>query len=314
MFYYFEFTSNPKIQRNYTVTRNTIWEITEQEHLLIFIVEGFCQFSYRGETRIVHQGDVVYIPANQSYVRKSVDNTLCTMTYIHFLTADAVTEASAQELGRHVAEQRKLLDNYILSSNAKAITAQPSYIYLQTFYTEANTEKLSEQLGIINSLSTKRLLMTNLLFSASLCNILALLSQHTIDKVISNVKLYDMPEIPSKLKRAISYITMHYSEQITLEDLANHCSISKQQLIRYFNNAFHTTPVNYITDFKLSRAKELLFYHPDISIKEIAAELGFDNQHYFSRVFTKKNGETPSQYRNRTVNFKEPEMGMHQKK
>ena len=51
-----------------------------------------------------------------------------------------------------------------------------------------------------------------------------------------------------------------------------------------------------------------------VTIKEIAAELGFDNQHYFSRVFMKKNGETPSQYRNRTVNFKEPELGMHQNK
>lgn len=314
MFYYFELNAYPRVQRNYSVTRNTVWEITEQEHLLIFIEDGFCQFSCGGETRIVNKGDIVYIPANQSYVRKTVDNTLCSMTYVHFLTTDAVIETSAHTMAQHAVEQKKLLDNYILSSDTRSISEQPAYVYLQTFLTGAFDEAVQEQLGIIFSLSTKRLLVTNLQLGAALCSILALLSQRTIEHVISNMKSRDIPEIPPKLKRAVSYIAMHYSEPITLEELSAHCNISKQQLIRYFNNAFHTTPINYITDFKLSRAKELLFYHPDISIKEIAAELGFDNQHYFSRVFMKKNGETPSQYRNRTVNFKEPELGMHQNK
>lgn len=314
MFYSFELTANPRIRRNYGVTRNTVWEITEQEHLLIFIEDGFCQFSCGGETRQVNKGDVVYIPANQPYIRKTINNTLCSMTYIHFDTADTVAEISAHAMAQRAVEQKKLLDNYILSSDTRAISEQPSHVYLQTFLAGALDGAVEEQLGIISSLSTRRLLITNLQLGAALCNILALLSQKTIEHVISNMKSHDIPEIPAKLKRAVSYIAMHYSEPITLEELSAHCNISKQQLIRYFNNAFHTTPINYITDFKLSRAKELLFYHPDISIKEIAAELGFDNQHYFSRVFTKKNGETPSQYRSRTINYKSPELGMHQNK
>lgn len=314
MFYYFELTAYPRVYRNYRVTRNTVWGITEQEHLLIFIEEGSCQFSCDGKSRIVNKGDIVYIPENQPYVRKSINNTFCTMTYVHFRTTDTITATSEHSITPHVLEQKKLLDNYILSGDTRSISEQPSYVYLQTFLTNTFNESLQEQLDRIFSLSTKRQLTTNLQISIALCNILMQLSQKIIEHTISNTQFSDVPEISPKLKKAVSYIAMHYSEPITLETLSAHCNISKQQLIRYFNNAFHTTPINYITEFKLSRAKELLFYHPDISIKEIAEELGFDNQHYFSRVFTKKNGETPSQYRNRTVNFCDLKLGMHKNK
>lgn len=314
MFHYFELTAYPRIYRNYSVTRNTTWGITEPEHLLIFIEEGFCQFSCAGETRIVNKGDIVYIPENQPYVRKSIDNTFCTMTYVHFLTTDTVTKTSAHSMTQHALNQKKLLDNYIFSGDTRSISGQPFYVYLQTFLTSTFNESIQEQLDMIFSLSTKRQLTTNLQISIALCNVLMQLSQKITEYAISNTQFHDISEIPPKLKRAISYITMHYSEPITLEALSAHCNVSKQQLIRYFNNAFHTTPINYITDFKLSRAKELLFYHPEISIKEIAAELGFDNQHYFSRVFMKKNGETPSQYRDRTINFNEPDLERPQNK
>lgn len=115
MFYHFELTCYPRLLKFYTVTRNTVWEITEQEHLLIFIREGSCVFSCNGETRTVNSGDIVYIPANQPYIRKSTDHTLCTMTYVHFLTKDSVTEISAPELALHTAGQQKLLDNAILA-------------------------------------------------------------------------------------------------------------------------------------------------------------------------------------------------------
>lgn len=314
MFYYFELTTFPRIQRNYTVTRNTVWEITETEHMLIFILEGCCQFTIGNESNIVHKGDIIYIPANQAYLRRPVDNTFSTMSYVHFFMSDAVYKEPPYVLEQQLAEQKKHLDSAILSGDMTSISSQAFFIYLQSFISASDNENVANYLSILNSLSSKIYLTSQLQSSANLCNLLAILSQMTIDDFLSNTKTHNFTEIPPNLKRAISYIAMHYSEPITLSDLANHCNISKQQLIRYFNNAFDTTPTKYITDFKLSRAKELLFYHPDISIKEIAAELGFENQHYFSRVFTNKNGETPSQYRNRTLNYQEPDLESHKNK
>lgn len=107
------------------------------------------------------------------------------------------------------------------------------------------------------------------------------------------------------MRKAIRYIRSHYTEKITLDELTSQCNVSKQQLIRYFKIAFHVTPSAYIRDYKISRAKELLFNQPQLSIGEISDELDFDNQHYFAKIFMKETGETPSHYRYRTVNYSE---------
>lgn len=147
--------------------------------------------------------------------------------------------------------------------------------------------------------------MCGLQSSINLCAILASLSQHTIECITNNVITKNPEKIPPNLKKAIRYIRSHYTEKISLNELAFQCNVSKQQLIRYFKDAFHVTPAAYITNYKISRAKELLFNQPQLSIGEISDELGFDNQHYFSRVFMKETGETPSHYRYRTVHYSE---------
>ena len=109
-----------------------------------------------------------------------------------------------------------------------------------------------------------------------------------------------------KLRRAIIYIQNHISEPITLEALSNVCHVSKQQLIRYFKSELGTTPIAYINQMKVSRTKEYLQRHPEIPINEVCAELGFDDPLYFSRLFSKIYGESPSKYRQRVRSFKPP--------
>ena len=83
--------------------------------------------------------------------------------------------------------------------------------------------------------------------------------------------------------------------------------MSKQHLIRCFKNYLHTTPTQYILEFKIAKAKEFLFNQQDLSIKEIANELGIDDQHYFSRMFKKLCGETPSEYKYRVHHYVPPQ-------
>jgi len=65
--------------------------------------------------------------------------------------------------------------------------------------------------------------------------------------------------------------------------------------------------IQYINNYRLSQAKDLLFRQPHLAVKEIAEELGFENPHYFTRLFKAIYGETPSRYRQRTVNYVEAE-------
>ena len=84
MYYYHEINDFPLIKQFYSVTRNTVWTITDHDNILIFIIEGSCTISFGNEEYTLNPGDVFFIPANHSYTRRSIDNTLCTMYYIHF--------------------------------------------------------------------------------------------------------------------------------------------------------------------------------------------------------------------------------------
>ena len=79
------------------------------------------------------------------------------------------------------------------------------------------------------------------------------------------------------------------------------CAVSRPQMIRYFRTFLNTTPNAYITQYRMNKARELLMNAPQMSVKEISAELGFDDQCYFSRVFTRCTGETPTAYRERVT-------------
>lgn len=303
MYYCFELTEFPQVTQYYRVTRNTVWEIADKYNILIFIQDGSCQITYENEDYILEKGDIFFIPANHSYCRRSINGTMCAMSYIHFSFPFEITQMDLPDLATKISTAKAMLDEQIL--NGAPHLSKQHTLYLQSKNTLENYEKVFEQLNDIRLLSASRQLMCGLQSSIIVCNILSSLSQNTIESVVSDHLLNSQEKVPDNLKKALRYIRKRYTEPISLDDLANHCHLSKQQLIRYFKSAFQTTPVAYITDYKIARAKDLLFNQPHLTIKEISDELGFDNQHYFTRVFVKSTGETPSHYRYRTTHFSE---------
>lgn len=301
MFYYFQLTSFPIAKKIVTVTRNTVWQIADQSHLLIHIEDGCCEFSFDEETFIVRQGDLLYIPANHSYTRRPIDGMPCTMTYIHFSMSNNVVTCNASSIFDIAIGQKNKLNDLMLYDT---IHSQHSYaLFLKSLFHFENTDHIADLYSTIRQTLSSRHFMSPLQTSINLCHLLALLSEMTLNHIISDPELQNTPEMPPRLKHALLYISQHYTRALSLAELAVHCNISKQQMIRDFKQYLHTTPGNYILDFKIARAKESLFYHPETSIKEIANELGFDDQHYFARVFQKATGETPSKYRTRTIQY-----------
>ena len=301
MYYALNLESFPLITQYYTVIRNTVWQIADKDNIVILIKEGRCAIAYNGQTYTLNAGDVFFIPANHAYERRPIKESLCTLTYIHFATTTPFEEIDVEEINKKMSKAKQQLDFEILSGERNL--SYPTSIYLANHTTTLRDKKLFEIIKNINLFSDKRQLLCNLQSSVVLCNILLMLAQETMQSLANDFNIRKSTSIPPKLRKAIGYIARHYSEQIKLETLAKYCNVSKQQLIRYFKNSMNLTPMNYITDYRLSRAKELLYYQPQLSIKEVSAELGFDNQRYFSRVFMKYNHETPTQYRNRTLYY-----------
>ncbi len=93
-----------------------------------------------------------------------------------------------------------------------------------------------------------------------------------------------------------NYIDAHYSEKLTLAHLADMCHGSPYHLHRTFKRIKEMTPVEYIQQKRIDKAKELLA-HSGKPIAAISAEVGVPNTPYFITLFKKTTGQTPSEYR-----------------
>lgn len=100
----------------------------------------------------------------------------------------------------------------------------------------------------------------------------------------------------AKLSAIMGYIDEHFTEKLSLDDIASRFYISKYYLSHAFKKEFKITVIQYILMKRISLAKEKLRYTSD-SIETIAGECGLGDASYFNRIFKKTEGVTASRYR-----------------
>ena len=94
----------------------------------------------------------------------------------------------------------------------------------------------------------------------------------------------------------IAYLNRHYAEKISLKLLAGKCGMSQRNMMRRFDAATGTTPVNYLLHLRIYQATIMLKTTRQ-SINEIAEQCGFNDSNYFTRQFHRLVCKTPSEYR-----------------
>lgn len=100
-----------------------------------------------------------------------------------------------------------------------------------------------------------------------------------------------------KFAPVINYINQHLQEQITLQTLADTVHMESIYFLKQFKQTTGNTPMNYVRNIRISRAKNLLI-HSDMNITQISAAIGFMTVHHFSSTFKTITGFSPSEYRN----------------
>ena len=95
--------------------------------------------------------------------------------------------------------------------------------------------------------------------------------------------------------RGIKYIQFNYFHDVSIDDIAKAVGVSRSHLYRVFMANVGQSPIDYLTNYRISEACYLL-KNSQLSIAEIAVSVGFFDQFYFSRVFKKAKGVPPSRY------------------
>lgn len=103
-------------------------------------------------------------------------------------------------------------------------------------------------------------------------------------------------ETISNVKIVVDYIHENYQNQITIGELADLLHFSEPYFMRFFKKYTGTTCVAYINEFRMNKAAELLI-GTDLSVMEVAMQVGMHNISYFNRMFKNKYDITPKEYR-----------------
>ncbi|MCD8148538.1 MAG: response regulator [Clostridiales bacterium] len=102
---------------------------------------------------------------------------------------------------------------------------------------------------------------------------------------------------PSRMiQAALEYINQHFSENISLQEVADNINISKNYLCDIFKKEIGVTFINYVTGLRIEKAKDYL-RNSDMKMYEVSAAVGYNDYAYFSQIFKKNTGVTLSAYR-----------------
>ena len=125
-----------------------------------------------------------------------------------------------------------------------------------------------------------------------------------MSKACSDVITKKQEKEVSVIGKAKEYINQKFSKDISLEEVAKHVDISSYYFSKLFKEEEGMNFIEYVTELRIGRAKQMLI-EGNVSIKEVCVEAGYTDPNYFSRIFKKVVGCTPTEYREGIQNEQE---------
>ncbi len=114
----------------------------------------------------------------------------------------------------------------------------------------------------------------------------------------------EQPADESRQEETLAYIAQHYMEDLAVKDIAGYLGYSEAYFCKIFKQSFGHSFVSYLTDYRMQKAEELM-RTSRLSIKEIGKTVGYPDPNYFTKVFRRVRGVSPSEFRESGVSGKQ---------
>lgn len=134
--------------------------------------------------------------------------------------------------------------------------------------------------------------------SLRLQNALSTLYLHILSEAKNNneVQLTNASNQSVRLKQILDYISLHYLEKITIDDISKNVGICRSEVCKLFKLELNTSIADYILKYRIEKSIPLLL-SDKINISEIAERSGFNSSSYYAEAFKKVKGLTPKEYK-----------------
>lgn len=232
------------------------------DYQLLYVMSGKAHFYFDDAERIVTAGHMVLFQPRQEQHYEYFGTDKTEVYWVHFTGSNVKNILRRYDIP---------LDTPVLYSGASAIYA---YLFKE----------------MINELQTCRTGYEELL--AMYLRQILILVQRTRQEHRTSINTH----IQEEMEYARRYFNEHYNEQISIEDYAQSRNMSVSWFQRSFKQIVNYSPMQYILTIRMNNAASLL-ESTDYSMAEISAIVGYDNPLYFSRLFKKQKGVSPSEYR-----------------
>lgn len=131
-------------------------------------------------------------------------------------------------------------------------------------------------------------------------SMLQMMSEQYVFNIISKMKNEREKRAGHLLMLAKNYINDKYTEEISLEQVAEHVNLNPVYFSKLFKKQTGETFSDYVMNIRIEKAKQLM-RNEALSLKEICFQIGYNDPNYFSRVFKKCTNESPKEYRQKLL-------------
>ena len=240
----------------------TWWRNGRIDWQLLYVASGKAHFYIGNQDIIVTSGNMVLYQPKQEMHYEYFGKDKAEVYWVHFTGGEV----------RNILKKHEVpLDNNVFYCGNS-----PTYAYL---FKEMILELQTCQVGYEE------------LLSMYLEQVFVLIQRSRMDK---------RPTVSSHIQEEMGiarrYFQEHYNEEINIEEYALSRNMSVSWFLRNFKQVTTKSPMQYILSIRINNAVSLL-ESTDYNVTEIATIVGYDNPLYFSRIFKKQKGVSPSDYR-----------------
>ena len=238
---------------------------------LVISLSGHMTYNVNGQLVRIDEGEGIFINSRRLHSAFSEDMTECRYIVILF---HPMILCTAKQL-----EQKIVLP--VLDSSLDFIHLKQDITWENEIirYVHLIAERTDENVAVLTAIGSLHFIWSEMI-------------QHTDIKLVTAKNDTQL----SILKTMISFVHEHYSEKVTLTDIAKSGYVSKRTCNNLFLKYVHKTPIAFLNDYRLRKSIELM-QNTDMTILEISLACGFSGASYYAECFRRSFGKSPTEYR-----------------
>lgn len=257
------------------LNRTNISPHWHEEMELLYFTKGSALCKCNNQSFEVHPGDLIVVNCNELHSGVNLTEDVyyyCIILDPHILSSRVIDLCDSKYIN-------PIIDNTILFKNH--IVNDPS---IQGFIENINKEYTERKVGF------------ELAIKSYLYGLFVLLMREHVETVLTDSQVKQRMKNIKRFNTILEYIEENFRRDLTLEAISETAHMSKYHFCRMFKQMTGHTVSHYINSLRIQEADDLLMTS-DMSISEIAFQVGFHDTSYFSRIYKKFKEASPSDRR-----------------